>query len=219
MALGTLYSFRDNTRTVSLLKLAEMNGVKLNLEETFAHQFSPELAEKFPLQKLPCFIAEDGFSLFEYIAILNYIASKGADLKGFFGKDAKEQAQVNEAINFANTELLKGQIIAPWIRMCRGAMPYNKRVFETTKAASLDILAYFDRHLADRTYLVGNRPTMADLTTATFLRVYYRFILTKDLRLQFTNVTRYYVTMYHQFKLEEHFPLELIDKVEIAKAN
>ncbi|EPX71923.1 glutathione S-transferase [Schizosaccharomyces octosporus yFS286] len=219
MSLGTLYSFKDNTRTVCLLELAKRLNLQVDLVETYPHKFPSDLAAKFPLQKLPVFISSNGLELSELFAILRYFYEKGKqnDTESLGGKNAKEEAEIWKWISYVNTDVVTPSVIRPWLGMCRGASPYEEKPFKESTAKALGVLKKFNDMLVDRTFLVGNRFTLADLVAGSMLRLFYRFIVDPEQRSKLPHLTRYYVTMFHQGNLSEIIPLELIPSVVVAK--
>lgn len=60
-----------------------------------------------------------------------------------------------------------------WVFPCLGLMPFNKSAFENAKQVITKQLELLNAHLLTRTYLVGERITLADISVAcTLLRLY-----------------------------------------------
>jgi elongation factor 1-gamma len=62
----------------------------------------------------------------------------------------------------------------------------------------MKVLAFLNSHLLTRTYLVGERVTLADISVATTLLYLYQYILEPDLRMPYQNVNRWFQTIIHQ---------------------
>ncbi|KAL2312420.1 Glutathione S-transferase [Schizosaccharomyces pombe] len=219
MFLGTLYSFKTNTRTVCLLELAKRLDLQVDLVETYPHKFSADLAAKFPLQKLPVFIGADGFELSEVIAIVKYFYEKGKhnDKEGLGPVNEVEEAEMLKWMCFINFDIVTPQNVRPWVGMFRGNIPYEEKPFKESAARAIDSLKIPNELVKDRTYLVGDRFTLADLFFGSLLRIFFNSIIDEKTRKELPHLTRYYITMFHQAKLETYFPLELPLTVTVAK--
>ena len=69
--------------------------------------------------------------------------------------------------SFANTEVLPA--LGGWFRPTLGRDPYNKKSVDTAEAGVKNIMKYLDGILQDRTYLVGERMSIADIVLAAHL--------------------------------------------------
>lgn len=67
----------------------------------------------------------------------------------------------------ANTTLLPG--LGAWFRPLIGKAQYTKGGVDAAKAAALKQAAYLEGVLADKTFLVGHRITLADIFVASAL--------------------------------------------------
>lgn len=67
----------------------------------------------------------------------------------------------------ANSSLLVS--LGGWFRPVAGKAPYNKLAVEAAKAATLKNCSYLEACLADKTFLVGHRVTIADIFVASCL--------------------------------------------------
>lgn len=127
---------------------------------------TPELAEAhaegtLPLSKLPVLELDDGTRLPESNAILCYLAA-GTD---WLPEDRLSQAQVLSWM-FWEQNQHEGVIAvraALWTYESRAHLATPERMAELL-AAGHSLLAMMDGHLADRDWLVGDRPTIADLS-------------------------------------------------------
>lgn len=76
--------------------------------------------------------------------------------------------------------------------------PYLKPTVEAAKAKALKSLDYLEKVLADRTFLVGDRITLADLHVYSVLGPAFATVLDADFRKSHPNVTRHFQTVAHQ---------------------
>ena len=76
--------------------------------------------------------------------------------------------------------------------------PYLKPTVEAAKAKALKSLDYLEKVLADRTFLVGDRVTLADIFVYSVLGPAFATVLDADFRKSHPNVTRHFQTVAHQ---------------------
>jgi elongation factor 1-gamma len=127
-------------------------------------------------------------------AIVRYIARVGG--AHLYGKNDFEAGLVDQWIDFAATAIDLPALA--WTLPLEGAIPNNGLA---TKKAGEDIKKVFgilDSHLLTRTYLVGNRVSIADIVVATSLIRLFELVLDPAFRSGFTNATRWFVTIVNQ---------------------
>jgi len=197
MVTGTLYTYPENFRAYKALIAAEYSGAKVKVASE-APEFvlgetnkSPEFLAKFPLGKVPAFASADGKNIFESNAIAFYLANE--QLRG---KSLEDQAFVQQWISFADNEILPPT--CTWVFPCMGIMAFNKQAAEKAKEDLRRALSALNAHLQFKTYLVGERITLADICVMSNLLLAYKWVLDPDFRAGFNNVTRWFVTMVNQ---------------------
>lgn len=127
----------------------------------------PDFLRLNPAGKVPVLVDGD-LVLTESAAIVLYLAEKyGA--KGLMPKDIKERAQVYRWSLFAVTELEQ-----PLWRISKHTMLYDedKRLpadITLAKGEFVAMAAVLERHMAGRTFIVGDTMTVADCVTAYVL--------------------------------------------------
>jgi len=197
MAGGTLFTYPDNFKAFKGLIAAEYSGAKVKvvstppdfvLGETNA---TPDFLAKFPLGKIPAFESTDGkcFNCANAIALV--LANE--QLRGV-GVDAKTEIQ--QWISFADNEVLPPA--CTWVFPCMGIMAFNKQANERAKADLKQALAALNEHLKTRTFLVGERITLADICCMCNLLLAFKWVLDPESRAGFNNVTRWFLTLVNQ---------------------
>jgi elongation factor 1-gamma len=76
--------------------------------------------------------------------------------------------------------------------------PYNKAAVEAAKAKTLEELAFLDNSLQTKTFLVGNRITIADLFVASVVASASEFVFDAEVRKNHVNVFRHLNTIVNQ---------------------
>ena len=125
------------------------------------------LVTKTPTSTLPLLETEEG-NLSETNAILFYFAQKYK--KDLLGKNAFENAKINQWIEFASCEINRCHkaIINPifgWNDFCKDS-------FDKENNKIKDYLRILEKELDGKNYLVGNRMTLADIVLFRYLRFF-----------------------------------------------
>jgi len=193
-ASGTLFTYPENFRAFKALIAAQYSGASITVDPNF--QFgvtnkTDSFLSKFPLGKVPAFETTDGKVLFDSNAIAFAVSNE--QLRG---KTSLEQAQILQWINFAELELLPAS--CTWVFPCLGLMPFNKQAHERAQEDVKKFLTLLNAHLLTRTFLVGERISLADITVACTMLQLYQNVLDAEFRAPFTNTNRWFSTMVNQ---------------------
>merc|ERR1712012_1258857 len=195
MVAGTLYTYPDNFRAFKALIAAKYSGAQVTLAKDFVFgetNKKPEFLSKFPLGKVPAFEGSDGVLLTESNAIAYYVAND--ELRG--GSDAAARAQVVQWMCMADNEILPAS--CTWVFPTMGIMQYNKTATERAKEDIKAALKTLNDHLLTRTFLVGERLSLADIAVACTMISLYTQVLDAEFRKPFVNVTRWFNTVVNQ---------------------
>jgi len=192
---GTLYTYPDNFRAQKALIAAKYSGASLTVPADFVFGESNKTAEftkKFPLGKVPAFEGSDGTLLTESNAIAYYVGND--ELRG--GSDALARAQVVQWMCWADNEILPAS--CTWTFPCMGIMQFNKVAADRAKEDIKAAMNALNSHLLTRTFLVGERLTVADISVACTMLNLYKLVLDPAFRKPFVNVTRWFNTVVNQ---------------------
>lgn len=159
---------------------------------------------------MPAFESADGKLLTDSNAIAYYVANQ--QLRG---NTEYERAEVLQWLGFAESEILPA--VCAWVFPVLGIIQYNKQVsdfsfvfalffthifpFKSFERAKEDIraaLTILNAYLLPRTYLVGERITLADISVACTLLNLYKEVLDPNFRKPFVNVNRWFTTLINQ---------------------
>lgn len=123
-----------------------------------------QLRKVNPGGKIPA-IDDDGFRLFESVAINFYLAEKYKP--EFLGNDTKERALTHQWSLWAITNL-QPEVLAIMLHTALLPEPErNPKALEAARSRIPPLLTHLDRTLAGTEYLIGNRFTVADVNTAS----------------------------------------------------
>jgi elongation factor 1-gamma len=190
-----IYSYPNNPRVYKALIAAKYAGVTVETPEfNFGEENkTAEFLKKNPLGKVPVLETPEG-AIWESNAIARYVAKKGAE--SLLGGNAYEQGLVDQWIDFT-----VGEIDLParaWLYPIWGFAPNN---VDITKKAQADIrksLDLLNKHFLTRTWVVGERVTLADIVLVASLFPLYTTVFDNGFRKAFTNVNRWFITAVNQ---------------------
>lgn len=194
MAFGTLYTYPENFRAYKVLIAAQYSGAQIKIADDFVFgetNKSEAFLKKFPLGKVPALETGNGECITESNAIAYYVANN--QLRG---NTDLERAEIIQWFGFADSEILPAS--CAWVFPLLGIMPYNKQTVEHAKDDAKKALTALNSHLLTRTYLVGERLTLADISVAMTLLHLYQYILEPNLRKPYQNVNRWFQTVIYQ---------------------
>jgi len=152
---------------------------------------SPCFLKKFPLGKVPAF-ESNGVFLNESDAISQYVSNDA--LLG--GTDAASRAAVQEYMSFTESEIVPSA--CTWVFPTLGFTQYNKQETENAMNHLRNCFAKLNNDLLTKTFLVGERVTLADITLATALVMLYVQVLDDKFRASFGNLNRWFLTCINQ---------------------
>jgi len=156
--------------------------------------------EKFPHGKIPAYEGANGFKLFEGAAIARYVAGLAPN-SGLLGGDPKEAALVDQWIHLSESEV--DQYTGLVFQLIRGFLtPYNKTIHNIMTERQLRALKTLDAHLATRTFFVGERITLADLSIASQIQRGCAVTIDASVRAQVPHLIRHLETVVNQPKLK-----------------
>merc|ERR1712096_233945 len=182
MVAGTLFTYPDNFRAQKALIAAKYSGAQLTVAKDFVFgetNKTPDFLKKFPLGKVPAFEGSDGTILTESNAIAYYVAND--ELRG--GSEASARAQVVQWMCMADNEILPAS--CTWVFPTMGIMQFNKNATDRAKEDIKTALKTLNDHLLTRTFLVGERLTLADIAVACTLLNLYKHVLDPAFRKPF----------------------------------
>lgn len=189
-----LHTNPGNFRAFKILVAALYNGVDLQVVDVDLSKKGKDVAGKSPAGKVPVLETPQG-TLFESNAIARYVARLRRDTE-LYGATFFESGLVDAWVDFAANELELPATL--WVYPVFGYLPHNAGVTEKAKADLAKALGTLDAHLADKTYLVGEKITLADLACASALVYPYKIVMSPEYRAQFPNVLRWFLTIVNQ---------------------
>jgi len=152
-----------------------------------------EFLEKSPLGQVPVLETDNGF-LFESNSIARYISKMGRNI--LYGTTHFDAAAVDQWIEFAEKEV--DLPAAVWVYPILGYIANNPTATAKDKTDIRKDLTVLNTHLGTRTFMVGERVTLADIVLATSLYRLYTLVLDAPFRKAFGNANRWFQTVVNQ---------------------
>ncbi|KAG0042230.1 Elongation factor 1-gamma 1, partial [Gryganskiella cystojenkinii] len=200
MTIGTIYSYPNNPRVFKALIVAKYNGLEVKVDNKFVMgttNKTPEWIAKFGASQVPAFEGTDGTVIIESGAIAYYLAHY-KDNSTLIGKNKAEEAHIQQWIQFVDCSVSPalGQWVFPL--MAPDRVPYNKATETSAIEKVKTQFQTLERHLIKRTYLVGERVTLADIAAAISLFNGFKSVFDAPFRKDYPAITRWFTTIVNQ---------------------
>ncbi|KAF0756065.1 elongation factor 1-gamma [Aphis craccivora] len=178
MASGTLYTYSNNFRAYKVLIAAKYSGSDVKVDPAFQFGVTNKqenFLKKFPQGKVPAFESQNNQYLTESTAIAYFVSSE--KLKG---SSPYEKALVQQFTSFADNEILPASYA--WVYPSLSIAQFNKSSVDRAIEDVKGILEYLNNYLLTRTYLVGERITLADIAVACSLLQLYQHVINPEFK-------------------------------------
>lgn len=212
--IGTIYFSDGAAATARIKAIALLAGVEYHNPEGYIHYKSnktPEFTAKFPHGKVPALETPEGFYLAESSAVARYIVARGnPEASVLLGVTPEEQALVEQWIHFADTE------VQPYSGLLNGLFTHKIPYSETLHLNNLGRLERsfntLEAVLKDKTYIVGERLTLADLSVATIVLRSAKVFLGNDNIPKYSSVVRHTEFILTQPKIAQFWNVKWPEK-------
>jgi len=192
-----------NPQAWKALVAAQYAGVKVDVAETTVEQHG----------RLPILETPEG-TLTEPNSIARHIVRSGKS--NLYGNSVFDSASIDNWIEWAANEVeLPGAV---WTLPILGVIPNHAQATTKAKADVRRSLETLNKHLQTRTFLVGDRLSLADIVVACGLHRLYTLVLDNGFRKSFQNTNRWFVTVVNQPNfLAVAGNTVLCEKMQVAK--
>ncbi|KAM8952295.1 elongation factor 1-gamma-like [Pelodytes ibericus] len=179
----TLFYSDCHWQAFPILITAKHSGLDLDL-----HCERTDVAARPPPNlKRPKYEEEDGVVMHGFECIMFYIASN--DLQG---TGLREKSLIQLWLRFVQKEIVP--LLYIWIYPIMGLLPYHETSTENAKKTFKKVMSVLDSHLRTRTYMVGERMSVADITIASVLLWPYVLVLDPTFRKPYISMNRWFLT-------------------------
>lgn len=187
---GTLYTYPNNFRAHKCLIAAEYSGKDVTQGKFCAGvtEKSDEFLAKFPMGKVPAYSDSD-VNLNETNAIAFHLSNE--TLKG-----GENMTHVLNWMSFADSVLEPAA--CTWVYPTKGMYQFNNDACNKAKETVKNAMELLNNHLMTKTFLVGERVTLADISVACNMVMLYKNVMDASFRSPYTNVNRWFNTCVNQ---------------------
>lgn len=154
---------------------------------------SPAFLAKFPFGKVPA-METTQCSLYESNALAYYIAA--ANKPELVGADAMTASLVQQYLAVADNEVVR--TLSAWVYPLLGYSAFDASAVKHAIIEAHKVFAVLDKILLPRTFLVGERVTLADIVMCCSLLPAFKLVLDATERSKYINLTRWFCTLVAQ---------------------
>jgi len=184
MVAGTLHTYPESFRGHKVRVAAALSGATLKVAEVKADEKSN--------QNVPWFESDDKkVHLFESNAIAYYVAND--QLRG---TTLEDRAAVLQWLSYGSTDVESA--VASWVYPVLGLVESTIGNVQRAKEDLKRVFAFLNTHLQTRTFLVGERLSLADVAVAADLLLAYTVVADEAWRQPYVNVNRWFTTVANQ---------------------
>lgn len=196
MAALKLHTTVGNTRGFKAVIAGKYNGIELEVSpvEFGVTNKTKEYLKLNPNGKVPVLETPEG-AIWESNAIARYVARLN-DTGKLFGKNNYEASLVEQWIEWTRFDLELPA--SAWIYPITGVVDYDADIVNNAKNDIKKALGLLNEHLRLRTFLVGERISLADIIVAVNLLNLFTRVADPNFRKPFVNVTRWFTTLINQ---------------------
>lgn len=185
-----LHSEEGNFRSFKALIAAEYCGVNVEVVVATA---PPKDA---PFKKLPVLEVVDSSSkICNSNAIARFIGKLNAGSE-LLGATVLDSAKVDQWMSFCETDIELPATL--WFYPVLGFIPHNPAIVGKARGDLSKALAVLNNHLADKTYMVGDKITLADIAIVSALVYPFKFVCDPKYRDGYKHVMRWFNTCVNQ---------------------
>jgi len=210
------YTRPNDARGNKALIAAQYTGADLGVKADFKFPVgcrNKQFKGLNPVGKVPVLVTPEG-PIFESNSILRFVARAG---KKLYGSSDYEASLVDQWLDFAQNEIqLPGDA---WLYPIWEYVPNNAEATNKAKSDIRRVMSVLNGHLATRTFVVGERLSIADIGLVCALYPLYVEVLDNKTRKPFGNVNRWYKTCINQPEFKKVLgTLAFCEKMRVAPA-
>lgn len=203
--MATLYGNPNNFDTQKVLAAAAYGGKKLIVKDE-----APPTSKFFSPTR-PAYV--EGAHILQGALPIAWHVSEGK----LHGSHKAKEADVLCWVNFAETVVRPA--VMSWVLPATSCMAYEKPACDAARADVERLLLAVNDVLLSRTFLVGERCSLADVHLAFNLLPAYQHVIEPAATQRFGNVTRWFMTIMHQPPVAPIVgELELCEKTAVHNA-
>jgi len=186
MVAGTLYTYPGSFRGFKSSIAAAYSGFDLKTVEVGQHE---------KRQHVPSF--ESGkFSLFDANSIAYFVSNDQ-----FRGTTNEDKASVLQWLNYGSESVVPA--VTAWVYPSLSLVESCPAGLKKAQTDLRQVFGCVNDYLKTRTYLVGERMTLADVSLACDLLLAYRHVVDEKFRKPYGNLNRWFLTVMNQANVKK----------------
>ena len=208
MVAGKLFSYPENFRVLKVLICSKYGGHDVKLDSDFQFgttNLTKQFLSKFPLGKVPC-VELDTDKLMDETNSMAWHLCPG-EMTG--EQDKEKQAEVIRWMTLAEVEVTPPA--CNWVYPVIGVLQQSEGMARG-KQDLLKLLTQFNSELRLKTWLVGERISLADICLACSLLLVFTHVMDQEIKDKLPHLTRWFNTVVNQKKVKE-----VLDQVEMSE--
>merc|ERR1712127_590095 len=184
MVAGTLYTYAESYRGYMARIAAEYGSATLKVVEVLPGD------KKHPI--VPSFVSDDKkVNLVDANAIAYYLANDALRTSSL-----EDRAAALQWVSYGSTQVESA--VTSWVYPVLGLVESSVGQVQRAKQDLKEVFSFLNQHLRTRTYLVGERLSLADLVVACDLLLAYQFVADETFRKSYENLNRWFSTVSQQ---------------------
>ena len=208
MVGGKVFSYPENVRALKVLISSKYGGHNVELDESFQFgttNITPAFLSKFPLGKVPSVELDTGKLLDESNSAAWLLCPE--EMTG--GQDRDRQSQIVRWMSVSDVEVTPPA--CNWVYPAIGILPASPAQ-DRGKQDLLKLLTAFNSELRIKTWLVGERMSLADISLACSLLLAFTHVVDQELMDKLPHLTRWFNTVVNQKMVKD-----VLDKVDLTR--
>jgi len=188
-------SYPNNPRVWLSLIVAAFNGVDIEYDfkdfKMGETNRTPEFLAVNPFGKVPTLFTDATHGVFESKAIARFVAKSGNG--SMYGGDSLAQGQVDGWLDWCALTFEAANF--QWIGPIMGYLKYNKKIEQEAVKKIKGNMQFLNKYLSTRTFLVGERLTLADVAIFLALGAMVKMVFDEKFRKPYGHVFRWFKTI------------------------
>ena len=208
MVAGKLFSYPENFRALKVLICSKYGGHDIKLDSDFQFgttNLTKQFLSKFPLGKVPCVELDTGKLMDETNSMAWQLCP--GEMTG--EQDKEKQAEVIRWMTLSDVEVTPPA--CNWVYPVIGVLPHSEGMARG-KQDLLKLLTQFNSELRLKTWLVGERISLADICLACSLLLVFTHVMDQEIKDRLPHLTRWFTTVVNQKKVKE-----VLDQVDLSR--
>jgi len=188
MVAGTLYTYPGFYRGFKAQVSAAVSGFSLKTVEVDQHE---------KRAAVPAFESEK-FQLTDANAIAYYVANDQ-----FRGTTNEQRAEVLQWLSYGTEHVVPA--VAGWVYPCLSLVESCPAGLKKAESMMREVFGNVNNYLKTRTFLVGERMTLADVSLAADLLLAFKHVADEKFRKPYANLNRWFMTVVNQTAVKKVF--------------